>query len=80
MSVVVFTCLRYLLVDDVDIFKKILNLASVTHPILIFFDNLKIFFVDEHKNGGSWLPVPLPQHCKIVVTFQQEEECGELAR
>lgn len=61
-------------------FKQILNLASVTHPILIFFDNLKIFFVDEHKNGGSWLPCPLPKYCKIIISFQQEEEDSSLAR
>ena len=30
-------------------FKQILNLASLTHPIIIFFDNLQVFFVDEHK-------------------------------
>ena len=59
---------------------QILNLASVTHPILIFFDNLKIFFVDEHKNGGSWLPCPLPKYCKIILSFQQEETDNNLAR
>ena len=52
----------------------------MTHPILIFFDNLKIFFVDEHKNGGSWLPCPLPKYCKIIVSFQQEETDTNLAR
>ena len=55
-------------------------MASVTHPIIIFFDNLKIFFVDEHKNGGSWLPNPLPTYCKIVITFQQEEAESSKAR
>ena len=55
-------------------------MASVTHPILIFFDNLKIFFVDEHRNGGSWLPCPLPKYCKIIISFQQEEEDSSLAR
>ena len=52
----------------------------MTHPILIFFDNLKIFYVDEHKNGGSWLPCPLPSYCKIVLTFQQEEEDSNKAK
>ena len=61
-------------------FKQILNLASVTHPILILFDNLKIFYVDEHRNGGSWLPNPLPKFCKIIITFQQEEEDSLKAR
>ena len=61
-------------------FKQILNLASVTHPILILFDNLKIFYVDEHKNGGSWLPSPLPKYCKVIITFQQEEEDSRKAR
>ena len=55
-------------------------MASVTHPILIFFDNLKIFFVDEHRNGGSWLPCPLPRYCKIIISFQQEEQDSLLAR
>ena len=55
-------------------FKQILHKASVVHPILIFFDALEIFFVDEHKNGGSWIPSPLPKYCKIIISFQQEEE------
>ena len=68
------------LYEILDFIVQILNLASVIHPIIIFFDNLKIFFVDEHKNGGSWLPCPLPKYCKIVISFQQEELEASKAR
>jgi hypothetical protein len=60
-------------------FKQLLCLASVAHPIIIFFDCLETFFVDEHRNGGAWLPSPLPVYCKVVLTFRQEEEDGQRA-
>ena len=55
-------------------FKELLKKASVAHPIIIFFDCLETFFVDEHRNGGAWLPSPLPVYCKVILTFQQEQE------
>ena len=60
-------------------FKQLLGLASVAHPIIIFFDCLETFFVDEHRNGGAWLPSPLPVYCKVVLTFKQEREDGARA-
>ena len=55
-------------------FKQLLGLASITHPIIIFFDCLETFFVDEHRNGGAWLPSPLPVYCKVILSFRQEVE------
>ena len=55
-------------------FKQLLGLASITHPIIIFFDALETFFVDEHRNGGAWLPSPLPVYCKVILSFRQEVE------
>ncbi len=44
--------------------QSLLGLASVAHPIVICLDAFERLFVDEHKNGGSWLPAPLPRYCK----------------
>jgi hypothetical protein len=49
-------------------------MASVVHPIVICLDAFEKLFVDEHNNGGTWLPVPLPKYCKVILTFQQEED------
>ena len=60
-------------------FKQLLGKASVAQPIIVFFDCLETFFVDEHRNGGSWLPSPLPVYCKVIVTFRQEQEDSQRA-
>jgi hypothetical protein len=58
----------------IALMQGLLSLASVVHPMVICLDAFERLFVDEHKNGGSWLPVPLPKYCKVLLTFQQEEE------
>ena len=54
--------------------QGLLGLASVSHPIVICLDSFERLFVDEHNNGGAWLPAPLPKYCKVILTFQQEED------
>ena len=34
---------------------------NVFKPIVIFLDAFETLFVDEHNNGASWIPNPLPK-------------------
>ena len=42
-------------------------------PLLIFLDSVDELTGSQDSNKMSWLPLKIPQHCKIVVSCTYEE-------
>ena len=58
--------------------KELLNLATKERPLLIFFDSVDELTGSHDSNKLSWLPLKLPEHCKLVVSCTYEEGKPEL--
>ena len=53
--------------------KELLKLATKERPLLIFLDSVDELTGSQDANKMSWLPLKIPQHCKIVVSCTYEE-------
>jgi hypothetical protein len=53
--------------------KELLKLASKERPLLIFLDSVDELTGSQDSNKMSWLPLKIPDHCKIVVSCTYEE-------
>jgi WD40 repeat protein len=53
--------------------KELLKLASKERPLLIFLDSVDELTGSQDSNKMSWLPLRIPQYCKIVVSCTYEE-------
>jgi len=53
--------------------KELLKLASKERPLLIFLDSVDELTGSSDNNKMSWLPLKIPEHCKIVVSCTYEE-------
>jgi len=49
-------------------FKKLLASATSYKPLFIFIDSLDQLSLTNSAHSLSWMPVTLPQYCKLVVT------------
>ena len=53
--------------------KELLKLANKNKPLMIFLDSVDELTGSQDANKMSWLPLSLPEHCKIVVSCTYEE-------
>ncbi|XP_023324790.1 NACHT and WD repeat domain-containing protein 2 [Eurytemora carolleeae] len=53
--------------------KELLKLATAERPLLIFLDSVDELTGSQDANKMSWLPLKIPDHCKIVVSCTYEE-------